>query len=83
MNVNRRGFLRVAGGLAAALTVAPSSLAGIMASKAAPPSRLRMRKFTGTVFVTQELLDDAAFDMTGWLNRQYGESFVMKVIGES
>lgn len=38
MNLNRRGFMRVAGGLAAALSLDRSSLGRIMASRNAPRS---------------------------------------------
>lgn len=83
MNLNRRGFLRVAGGLAAALSVDRSSLGRILASRVATvsmPVRLRMTALTSTVFVTQELLDDAAFDLKAMLAREFGENFRMKVI---
>ena len=82
MNVNRRGFLRVVGGLAAALSVDRSPLASILASRAAPPKglQLRPRKLIAHVFVTQELLDDSAFDVAAMLTRVFGENFKMKVI---
>jgi hypothetical protein len=80
MNLNRRGFLRVAGGLAAALSIDRSSLGRIMATRNAPPVGLRMKKFTGCVFVTQELLDDAAFDVGGWLLKEFGKQVDVKVM---
>lgn len=80
MNLNRRGFLRVAGGLAAALSLDRSSLGRILAIRNAPPVGLRARKLTGKVFVTQELLDDAAFDVGGWLLKEFGKQVNVKVI---